>query len=205
MPSMSRISGVFVVLGLLFATALPRAAHAGEHGEAIFAAGCFWCSEAAFMDVPGVTSVTSGYTGGKKANPTYEDVSSGSPGHYESVRVVFDPMKISYAKLLDIFWHNVDPFSADGQFCDQGLQYRSAVFVLDGAQKSAAEASRTAMQRKLGKKVATEIVAASPFYPAEAYHQKFCRTSPARYSSYRAGCGRDRRLREVWGSEAPTH
>jgi peptide-methionine (S)-S-oxide reductase len=192
-----------VVLGVFAVLATP--ALATERGEAIFAAGCFWCSEAAFLDVPGVTSVTSGYTGGKKVNPTYEEVSSGSTGHYESVRVLFDPQRVSYAKLLDIFWHNVDPFNADGQFCDEGSQYRSAIFYFDEAQKNAAEASRQAVQKKLNKQVVTALIAASTFYPAEAYHQKFCRTSPARYSSYRAGCGRDRRLHQVWGAEAPNH
>ena len=193
------------LLAFPFVALLSAPAGATEKGEAIFAAGCFWCSEAAFMDVPGVTSVVSGYTGGKKVNPTYEEVSSGSTGHYESVRVLFDPTKTTYGKLLHIFWHNVDPTQADGQFCDEGTQYRSAIFYLDADQKIAAEASRVALEAKLGKKFATAIVAAAPFYPAEAYHQKFCRTSPMRYSSYRAGCGRDRRLKQVWGAEAGGH
>ena len=182
------------------------AARAGERGEALFAAGCFWCVESAFMDLPGVTSVVSGYTGGSKVNPSYEQVSSGATGHAESVRVLYDPAKQSYAQLLDVFWHNVDPFSAGGQFCDRGSQYRSAIFYLDEAQRRAAEASRVAVEKRLKKgKVVTEVTAASAFYPAEAHHQKFCKTSPDRYQAYRKGCRRDQRLREIWGDEAPTH
>jgi peptide-methionine (S)-S-oxide reductase len=178
------------------------AASAGERGEALFAGGCFWCEETAFESVPGVSAVISGYTGGFKKNPTYEEVSSGSTGHAESVRVVYDPSKISYARLLEIFWHSVDPLSAGGQFCDRGTQYRSAIFYLDDAQKKAAEESKKQIEAQLKQPVATEVVKAGEFYPAEDYHQDFYKKNPTRYYSYRLGCGRDRRLKELWGSQA---
>jgi peptide-methionine (S)-S-oxide reductase len=176
-----------------------------ERGEAIFAGGCFWCVEAAFQDVPGVKEVISGFDGGKKANPSYEEVSAGGTGHAESVRVVYDPTKISYARLLDIFWHNVDPTQANGQFCDIGNQYRSAIFYLDDAQRAAAEQSKRAVEKQLGHPVVTEVVKAGPFYPAEEYHQDFYKKNPSRYMQYRTGCGRDRRLHEVWGAQAGGH
>jgi peptide-methionine (S)-S-oxide reductase len=196
-----------IIRGLLVLAALqlPSLARAAERGEALFAGGCFWCEETAFEGVPGVTAVISGYTGGTKKDPSYEEVSSGTTGHAESVRVVFDPAKISYAKLLEIFWHNVDPFSANGQFCDRGNQYRSAIFYLDDAQKKAAEQSKREVEARFKQPVATEIVKAGPFYPAEEYHQDFYKKNPDRYSSYRLGCGRDRRLREVWGASAAGH
>jgi len=177
-------------------------ARAGERGEAIFAGGCFWCEEAAFEGVPGISAVISGYTGGFTKNPSYEEVSSGTTGHAESVRVVFDPSKISYAQLLERFWHSVDPLSANGQFCDRGHQYRSAIFYLDDAQKRAAEESKKRIETQLKQAVATEIVKAGEFYPAEEYHQDFFKKNPIRYQSYRLGCGRDRRLKELWGEQA---
>jgi peptide-methionine (S)-S-oxide reductase len=179
----------------------PRA-HAGERGEALFAGGCFWCMETAFEGQPGVKEVISGFSGGTTKNPTYEEVGAGGTGHAESVRVVYDPAKTSYAKLLELFWHNVDPFSAEGQFCDRGHQYRSAIFYLDEAQRQAAEASKRAVEAQLKHRVVTEVVAAGPFYAAEEYHQDFYRKNPARYYSYRLGCGRDARLKEVWGAAA---
>jgi len=194
-----------ILLGLAFAAAAPlMVAAAPQHATAIFAGGCFWCEETAFVDVPGVISVTSGYTGGQKKNPTYEEVSSGSTGHAESVEVVYDPSKISYEKLLDVFWHNVDPTQANGQFCDHGNQYRSSIFYKDDAQRKAAEESKAkleAMPRFKGK-IVTQIVPASTFYPAEEYHQKFYKKNPLRYHSYRQGCGRDARLKEIWGEAA---
>jgi peptide-methionine (S)-S-oxide reductase len=194
-----------VVLGaaILFGATVAQAA---ERGEALFAGGCFWCMETAFEGVPGISAVISGYTGGFKKNPTYEEVSSGSTGHAESVRVVYDPSKISYAKLLDIFWHNVDPVSAGGQFCDRGTQYRSAIFYLDEAQHKAAEDSKKAIEasKRFKEPIVTEITKANEFTPAEEYHQDFYKKSPLRYQSYRLGCGRDRRLKELWG-EAPHH
>jgi peptide-methionine (S)-S-oxide reductase len=189
-----------LVLGLA-ATSLAVASPPPERGSAIFAGGCFWCEETAFEGVPGVISVTSGYTGGQKVNPTYEEVSSGSTGHAESVEVVYDPAKISYEKLLDIFWHNVDPFQANGQFCDHGNQYRSAIFYRDDAQKKAAEESKRRLEQdeRFRGKIVTQIVPASRFYPAEEYHQDFYKKDPVRYHSYRAGCGRDARLKAIWG------
>jgi peptide-methionine (S)-S-oxide reductase len=177
-------------------------ARAGERGEAIFAGGCFWCMETAFEGQPGVTSVVSGFAGGGEKNPTYEQVSAGGTGHAESVRVTYDPKKTSYARLLELFWHNIDPFSAEGQFCDRGHQYRSAIFYLDDAQKRAAEESKRAVEAQLKQTVVTEIVAATPFTAAEEYHQDFYKKDPARYYSYRAGCGRDARLKKVWGDAA---
>jgi peptide-methionine (S)-S-oxide reductase len=191
-----------------FGTALLfGAAPAGERATALFAGGCFWCEETAFEGLPGVISVTSGYTGGQTKNPTYEQVSSGGTGHAESVEVVYDPAKTSYEKLLDVFWHNVDPTQANGQFCDHGTQYRSAIFYKDEAQRKAAEESkrRVEEQARFKGKIVTQIVPASTFYPAEEYHQDFYKKNPARYQSYRQGCGRDARLKELWGDAAGGH
>jgi peptide-methionine (S)-S-oxide reductase len=178
-----------------------------QKATAIFAGGCFWCEETAFEGLPGVLSVTSGYTGGHVKNPSYEQVSAGGTGHAESVEVAYDPTKTTYEKLLEVFWHNVDPFQKDAQFCDHGNQYRSAIFYKDEAQKKAAEASKAKLEQdpKFKGKIVTEITAASAFYPAEDYHQDFWKKSPARYYSYRAGCGRDARLKQIWGEAAGGH
>jgi peptide methionine sulfoxide reductase msrA/msrB len=172
--------------------------------RATFAAGCFWCVEPPFDKVPGVVSTTSGYAGGRVKNPTYEQVSEGTTGHAEVVQVAFDPARVSYERLVEIFWRNVDPTDAGGQFCDRGSQYRSAIFYEGEAQKRAALASKRALEAsgRLKKPIVTEIVPLEAFYPAEGYHQDFCRKSPVRYNTYRAGCGRDRRLEELWGDEA---
>ncbi|MSP61689.1 MAG: peptide-methionine (S)-S-oxide reductase [Myxococcales bacterium] len=175
---------------------------AAERGEAIFAGGCFWCEEAAFEGVPGVSAVISGYTGGVKKSPTYDEVSAGTTAHAEAVRVVFDPAKITYARLLEIFWRSVDPLSANGQFCDRGTQYRSGIFYLDDAQKRAADESKKRVQAQLKGAVVTEVTKAAEFYPAEEYHQDFFKKNPVRYQGYRLGCGRDRRLKELWGAGA---
>jgi len=167
--------------------------------EAIFAGGCFWCMEAPFEQLRGVDSVTSGYTGGRERGPTYQQVSAGATGHAEAVRVIFDPAQISYARLLEVYWRNVDPTQADGQFCDHGGQYRTAIFVVDAEQRRLATASREQAARTLGRRIVTAIEDATTFWVAEDYHQDFHRTNPARYRSYRAGCGRDARLRELWG------
>ena len=188
----------------VLASFAPGAARAANE-TAIFAGGCFWCMVPPFEALPGVVSVTSGYTGGTKVNPTYEEVSAGGTGHAESVEIVFDPAKVSYEKLLDVFWHNIDPTVSDRQFCDVGNQYRSAIFVKDAAQRKAAEASRDAVQKKLGVPVKTQIVDAGPFYAAEDYHQDYYKKNPVRYRYYRWGCGRDARLQEIWGAEAPSH
>ncbi len=190
---------------LVFAASLSmtRAAEA----TAIFAGGCFWCEESAFDGLPGVVTAISGYTGGHTKNPTYEEVSSGTTGHAESSKVVFDPTKITYEKLLDVYWHNVDPFDGDGQFCDRGSQYRPAIFYLDETQKKAAEASKRKLEEdpRFKGKIAVQIVAASAFYPAEEYHQDFCKKKPTHYEAYRMGCRRDARLKEVWGDAAGGH
>jgi peptide-methionine (S)-S-oxide reductase len=171
---------------------------------AVFAGGCFWCEETAFVGLPGVFSVVSGYTGGQKKNPTYEEVSSGSTGHAESVEVTYDPSKISYEKLLEVFWHNVDPTQANGQFCDHGTQYRSAIFYKDEAQRKAAEESKRRLEEmpRFKGNIVTQIVPASTFYKAEEYHQEFYKKNPQRYQSYRQGCGRDARFKELWGDAA---
>jgi len=174
---------------------------------ATFAGGCFWCVEAAFEPVKGVQSVVSGYTGGDEVNPTYEQVSSGRTGHAESVRIIYDPKVVSYQDLLDVFWHNIDPTVKDRQFCDWGHQYRSAIFVHDEEQRKLAEASKRHIEETahLPGPVVTEIVDAGPFYPAEEYHQDFYLKNPVRYHTYRTGCGRDARLRELWGDAAGGH
>jgi|ERR1051325_11464516 peptide-methionine (S)-S-oxide reductase len=183
---------------LLIAIALPLAAAAPHYDVATFAGGCFWCEESAFDEVPGVVKVVSGYTGGAKQHPSYEEVSDGGTGHRESVEVTYDPAKISYEKLLDIYWHNVDFKDNGGQFCDRGSQYRSAIFVHNDAQRRAAEASKAALEKRFGK-VATDILPASTFWPAEEYHQQYHKKNPLRYNLYRFNCGRDARLKELWG------
>jgi peptide-methionine (S)-S-oxide reductase len=168
---------------------------------AIFAGGCFWCMEHPFDALDGVLSVTSGYTGGHVPSPTYEQVSSGTTGHAEAVRVVYDPTRIGYDKLLDVYWHNVDPLDAGGQFCDRGNQYRTAIFYTTEQQRELAETSKAALESsgRLPGPIATEIVQAGPFYPAEGYHQHYYKTNPLRYTYYRFACGRDKRLEELWG------
>ncbi|HVO90237.1 MAG TPA: peptide-methionine (S)-S-oxide reductase MsrA [Casimicrobiaceae bacterium] len=171
---------------------------------ATFAGGCFWCMEAPFDKLPGVKSTTSGYTGGFRRNPTYEEVSSGTTGHAESVQVLYDPKVVSYQKLLDVYWHNIDPTVKDQQFCDHGNQYRTAIFVHNEEQKKLAEASKAALdkERPFKEPIVTEIVPAGEFWPAEEYHQDYYKKNPVRYNYYRSGCGRDRRLEQLWGSAA---
>jgi peptide-methionine (S)-S-oxide reductase len=168
---------------------------------AIFAGGCFWCVEADFDKVTGVISTTSGYIGGRTANPSYEAVSRGGTGHAEAVEIVYDPAKVSYEKLVDVFWHNVDPLVKDRQFCDHGDQYRSAIFYRGDDQRRVAEASKVAVQARFKQPVQTEIVAAGPFYKAEDYHQDYYLKNPVRYKFYRYNCGRDARLEELWGKK----
>jgi peptide-methionine (S)-S-oxide reductase len=172
---------------------------AGGQAAATFAAGCFWCVEADFDKVPGVLSTTSGFTGGTLQNPTYEQVSAGGTGHAESVQVTYDPTKVTYEQLLDFYWHHVDPFTGDRQFCDVGSQYRPAIFYGDTDEKRLAEQSKVRLEALFKKKIAVQIVAASRFYRAEDYHQDFYKKNPGRYHEYRLGCGRDRRLEEIWG------
>ena len=193
-------------LAAVFARGQAPAAAANPE-TATFAGGCFWCEETAFEGLDGVLSVTSGYTGGQKKNPTYEEVSSGSTGHAESVQVAFDPRKISYARLLDVFWHNVDPLDSGGQFCDRGTQYRSAIFYAGEEQRREADASKRALEKepRFQGKIATQIVPATTFYPAEEYHQDFYKKNPVRYREYRQGCGRDARLKQLWGEPQGGH
>ena len=169
---------------------------------AIFAGGCFWCVEADFDKLPGVLNTESGYAGGELQNPTYQQVSRGGTGHAESVRVTYDPKKVSYEQLLDYFWHHVDPTVKDRQFCDVGNQYRTAIFYRDDAQRLAAQASKAALE-KSGRvaHVYTEIAPADTFYPAEEYHQDYYKKNPIRYKYYRTACGRDARVNEVWGKK----
>ncbi len=174
---------------------------------ATFAGGCFWCMEPPFDKLEGVISTTSGYTGGTMAKPTYEQVSAGRTGHTEAVQVVYDPSRVTYEKLLDVFWHNVDPTVRDRQFCDVGSQYRTGIFVHDAEQKRVALASKAGLERTKPFKapIVTEIVDAGAFYPAEEYHQDYYLKNPVRYRYYRAGCGRDARLKELWGERAGGH
>jgi methionine-S-sulfoxide reductase len=178
------------------APAKPRAT-----ASAVFAGGCFWCTESDFDHIPGVISTTSGYSGGRVANPTYEQVSAGGTGHIESVRVVYDPTRVSYARLVARFFLTIDPVDGGGQFCDHGSQYRSAIFVANRRERAAAEAAKAQAAReiKVPGPIATSILPAAPFYQAEDYHQDYYKKNPIRYNYYRTRCGRDARLAIVWG------
>ncbi len=206
---MTRAARIALALALLAAPLVgqtPAPSPAGPPArklmKATFAGGCFWCMEPPFEALEGVVSVTSGYTGGTKQKPTYEEVSSGTTGHAESVQILYDPVRISYEKLLDVFWHNVDPTDATGQFCDHGNQYRPAIFFHDEEQKRLAEASRAALEKskRFSGEIAVAVVPASTFWPAEEYHQKYHSKNPIRYKYYRSRCGRDDRLAELWGA-----
>ena len=170
--------------------------------KAYFAGGCFWCMEEAFEKVEGVLSATSGYMGGTVANPSYEAVSAGRTGHAESVEVVYDPAKVSYQKLLDVFWHNVDPVTPNAQFCDHGSQYRSAIFFQTEEEKRVSDASKQAIEqsKRFNEPIVTQIVMASQFYPAEEYHQDYYKKNPVRYKFYKYNCGRAKRLEALWGN-----
>ena len=184
-------------------TAKPSVANpSAQTAVAIFAGGCFWCMEPPFDKLPGVKSTTSGYIGGRVANPTYEQVSAGRSGHAEAVQVKYDPGRVSYSALLEVFWRNIDPIAVDRQFCDVGDQYRSAVFTVGAEQQQLAEASKRKLQAsgRFNQPIATQVVAASTFYPAENYHQNYYIRNPVRYKFYRFSCGRDQRLEQVWGA-----
>ena len=187
---------------VLFTGAAGAQTPAAKTAVATFAGGCFWCVESDFDKVPGVLSTTSGYTGGKVANPTYEQVSTKNTGHAEVVQIVFDPAKVSYEQLLEKFWRSIDPTTKDRQFCDAGSPYRSAIYAHDEAQLAAARASLAALEKSKPFKepVVTQIERAATFYPAEDYHQDYYKKNPVRYQYYRASCGRDARLKELWGS-----
>ena len=189
------------VFALAAALASPVALAQDNRATATFAGGCFWCMEPPYDKLEGVVSTTSGYIGGKAPNPTYEQVSAGGSGHAEAVQVVYDASKITYEKLLAVFWRNIDPTDASGQFCDKGSQYRSEIFYHNPEQKRLAEQSKAALDKSKPFKdpIVTKIAAATEFYPAEDYHQDYYEKNPVRYKFYRTSCGRDRRLEQLWG------
>jgi peptide-methionine (S)-S-oxide reductase len=204
---MKRIySGLFGLAAVLGVSASAYAEGTG-HAVALFAGGCFWSMEKALQETPGVTGAVSGYAGGTEPNPTYELVETGRTGYRETVRVEYDPAKISYAQLLDVYWHHIDPTDPRGEFCDKGPQYRAAIFVADDQQKAAAQASKAALEasHRFKSPITTEVLAAPAFFPAEEYHQDFYLKNPSHYAAYRIGCGRDVAMKALWGSEAPVH
>ena len=188
---------IFAILALILSA---TTANAQNLQTAIFAGGCFWCVESDFDKVEGVVETVSGYTGGTLDNPTYKQVTRGDTGHYEAVEITFDADIVSYDQLLYVFWRTVDPTDAGGQFCDRGSSYRTAIFALNDAQAAAANASKSALS--LGDPVVTPVIPASTFYPAEDYHQNYHNTNSLSYKFYRARCGRDARIRQIWGDEA---
>ena len=192
-----------MVMLALTTVSVARAAEDGLEA-ATFAGGCFWCVESDFDSVPGVVSTTSGYTGGDLVDPTYKRVSAGGTGHREAVRIVYDPTKTSYATLLDVYWHSVDPTDAGGQFCDRGESYETAIFANSPEQQRLAEESKRAIEESgvLDRPIVTPIERAGPFYPAEGYHQDYYEKNPIRYNFYRYRCGRDDRIEDLWGAEA---
>ena len=219
-PALRWLSGAACKMVVLGATALAGAqafaqtitapaakapmAAATTTAKATFAGGCFWCVESDFDKLPGVLSTTSGYIGGKTANPTYDQVSGHATGHAEAVEIVYDPAKVSYSKLVEHFWFTIDPTTKDQQFCDRGAAYRTAIFAQDAAQLKIAQDSRSALEKSKPFKdaVVTEVVLATTFYPAEEYHQDYYLKNPLRYKYYRTNCGRDARLKQLWGAKA---
>jgi len=203
--SLAALAAALVLFGLSLTPPHAAAqAPAPKKAVATFAGGCFWCMEPPFDKLPGVISTTSGYMGGKKRYPTYEEVSAGWTGHTEVVQVAYDPSKVTYEKLLEVFWRNIDPTVKDRQFCDEGSQYRTAIFAHDDAQLKAAEASKAALEKSKPFKdpLVTPVVMAGEFWPAEDYHQDYYVKNPVRYGYYRTGCGRDARLKQLWGDAA---
>ena len=198
----SILTVVIFLIGAWNAQTTSQATASSNLSKAYFAGGCFWCMEEAFEKVEGVLSATSGYMGGTVANPSYEEVSAGRTGHAESVEVVYDPARVSYQKLLDAFWHNVDPITPNAQFCDHGSQYRSAIFFQTDEEKRESDISKQAIEqsKRFTEPIVTQIVMASQFYPAEEYHQDFYKKNPVRYKFYKYNCGRAKRLEELWGN-----
>ncbi len=201
---------ITLLLATCFAITIVPAPRAGAEAKgrtavATFAGGCFWCMQPPFEKLKGVLSTTVGYTGGHTKNPTYQEVSAGGTGHAESVQIVYDPEQVSYAELLDVFWHNIDPLTANAQFCDHGDQYRSAIFYHDEEQHGFAEESKQRLEasKRFDQPIVTAIVPAAEFYPAEEYHQQYHEKNPVRYRYYRWSCGRDQRLKELWGQAPP--
>jgi peptide-methionine (S)-S-oxide reductase len=197
----SRLAG-FAAAGLLGLSLMGSRPPAAQ-GVATFAGGCFWSMQKAFDGVTGVTSVTAGYAGGTKSDPSYHEVSSGRTGHAESVQLIYDPARISYEQLLDIYWHHIDPLTPNAAFCDHGPQYRSIIFYRNAEQQRLAEASKRRLDQshRFPTPIVTAIAPATAFYPAEEYHQQFYKKNPLRYEAYRIGCRRDERLRELWGDQ----
>ena len=194
-----------LILGCMALTAATLPTHAQDTkdtAQATFAGGCFWCVEEAYDEIDGVLHTVSGYTGGKEQNPSYEQVSQGATGHAEVVRVEYDPSQVDYATLLEAFWHNVDPFAEDRQFCDSGSQYRSAIFYHNDQQKQLAEKTKAELEQRFDRDIATQIAPAEQFWEAEDYHQNYYEKNPVRYRFYKAGCRRTERLEEVWGDQA---
>jgi peptide-methionine (S)-S-oxide reductase len=196
-------AGLVLGVGVAPVWAQASAPAATTTAKATFAGGCFWCVESDFDKVPGVVSTTSGYTGGTLANPTYEQVSGKHTGHAEAVEIVYDPAKVSYAQLLQVYWHSIDPTTVDRQFCDVGSPYRTAIFTHDAAQLAAAQQSLAELQKTkpFPEAIVTQIVPAGPFYAAEGYHQNYYLKNPVRYKYYRFSCGRDARLEQLWGKK----
>ena len=195
--------GVFIAYAGQSGSDTANQAELTENGEAvaIFAGGCFWCLEPPFDKIDGVLSTISGYTDGHKENPGYKEVSSGTTGHTEAMQITFDPTKVSYEKLLEVFWRNIDPVTPNRQFCDGGTQYRSGIYFINAEQQALAMQSKEEIEKSgvLKKPIVTEIKPASKFYPAEEYHQDYYLKNPVRYKFYRYNCGRDQRLEEIWG------
>ncbi len=199
------LAGLAVAAGLgLSSPGLAQQPADPATATAIFAGGCFWCMEPPFDALPGVISTTSGYTSGHTVDPTYKEVSAGKTGHTEAVKIVYDPAKVAYSKLLQVFWRNHDPLTANAQFCDRGSQYRAGIYYGSEQEKAQAEASKAELEKsgRFKSRITTEIVAQTTLYPAEDYHQDYYLNNPIRYKIYRGGCGRDSRLRELWGAEA---
>jgi peptide-methionine (S)-S-oxide reductase len=191
-----------IIAAVCLFAAVSGASAQEKTAKAIFAGGCFWCVEADFDKVPGVLSTTSGYIGGKVDNPTYSQVSAGGTGHAEAVEIVYDPAKVTYAKLLDVFWHTTDPLAKDRQFCDSGDQYRTAIFYATDEEKKLAEETKKSVAAKFAPRtVYTQIVKAGTFYKAEEYHQDYYKKNESRYNFYRWNCGRDQRLEQLWGKK----
>ncbi|MCC5900896.1 MAG: peptide-methionine (S)-S-oxide reductase MsrA [Halomonas sp.] len=193
---------VIAAASLVSASIQAQSNQAQPNAVATFAGGCFWCMEPPYDRQAGVISTSSGYTGGERENPTYQEIGRGDTGHAQAVEVIFNPEEISYAQLLEIFWYNVDPFAINQQFCDVGTQYRSAIFYHDDEQRELAEATKAEIEQRFDREVATQIVPASEFWEAEEYHQAYYQKNPLRYRFYRHNCGRDNRLEEIWGERA---
>ncbi|UYG05196.1 peptide-methionine (S)-S-oxide reductase MsrA [Halomonas sp. LR3S48] len=199
---MTRIRSVLLYGPMLLALPFGTAMANEETASAVFGGGCFWCVEEAFDKVDGVVSTTSGFSGGHVENPSYEQVVDGNTGHVEVVKVEYDPAEVDYAELLDVFWRNIDPFAVDRQFCDAGEAYRSVIYYGSDEEQALAEATRDELAERFDREIATEITPFEAFYPAEEYHQDYYRKNPVRYNYYKSACGRERRLKEVWGNEA---